>query len=244
MEAVPWDELAGKHLVVEEKLDGANSGISFSDDGGLLLQSRGHYLRGGPRERHFDLLKQWTACHSESLARVLGTRFVMYGEWLWAKHTIYYDALPHYFMEFDILDTETNAFLGTHERRALIAAGGASGIVHSVPVLREGRLNRLNELSDMIVASSFITPARRQNLELAARAAGVKPDNAFSHTDMDPAMEGLYIKWEEGGVVRGRYKYVRGSFTNSILEQETHWHDRPIIQNGLVPGGLERMFDQ
>jgi len=155
MEAVPWDELAGKHLVVEEKLDGANSGISFSDDGGLLLQSRGHYLRGGPRERHFDLLKQWTACHSESLARVLGTRFVMYGEWLWAKHTIYYDALPHYFMEFDILDTETNAFLGTHERRALIAAGGASGIVHSVPVLREGRLNRLNELSDMIVASSF-----------------------------------------------------------------------------------------
>jgi len=44
--------------------------------------------------------------------------------------------------------------------------------------------------------------------------------------------------------VKGRYKYVRSTFTNAILEQEMHWHDRPIIQNGLVPGALERMFSQ
>src|SRR5450432_2194466 len=44
----PFRTLAGKHLVIEEKMDGANSAISFDSDGRLLLQSRGHYLSGGP----------------------------------------------------------------------------------------------------------------------------------------------------------------------------------------------------
>ncbi|WP_018656286.1 RNA ligase family protein [Actinomadura flavalba] len=51
--AAPFAEIAGRHLVVEEKLDGANAGISFDAAGTLLLQSRGHYLAGGPRERQF-----------------------------------------------------------------------------------------------------------------------------------------------------------------------------------------------
>lgn len=55
--AIPFDELVGRHLVIEEKLDGANSAISFESDGMLLLQSRGHYLTGGAREAHFAPLK-------------------------------------------------------------------------------------------------------------------------------------------------------------------------------------------
>ena len=37
-------DLRGQYLVVEEKLDGANSAISFDEDGTLILQSRGHVL--------------------------------------------------------------------------------------------------------------------------------------------------------------------------------------------------------
>jgi hypothetical protein len=59
--AVPFTELAGRYLVVEEKLDGANAAISFGADGELLLQSRGHYLTGGPRERQFGPFKAWAA---------------------------------------------------------------------------------------------------------------------------------------------------------------------------------------
>ena len=76
----------------------------------------------------------------------------------------------------------------------------------------------------------------------AALDAGVVPAEAVSHTDMSPEMEGLYIKWEEDGVVKGRYKFVRESFTNAIMDQEQHWHDRPIIQNKLIAGAFERMF--
>ena len=63
---VPFSYIKGKHLVVEEKIDGANSAISFSEDGELLLQSRGHYLTGGYRERHYNLMKQWANIHQDA----------------------------------------------------------------------------------------------------------------------------------------------------------------------------------
>lgn len=76
---VPYRILAGAHLVVEEKLDGANTGISFSPAGELLLQSRGHYLAGGGRERQFGFVKTWAAAHAGWLLDRLGDRYVMYG---------------------------------------------------------------------------------------------------------------------------------------------------------------------
>jgi hypothetical protein len=127
-------ELEGLSLVIEEKLDGSNSGISFDDDGALVLQSRGHVLTGGPRERQFDLFKRWASSYRDSLWRILGNRYLMYGEWLYARHTIAYDELPHYFLEFDILDRETGAFLSTDRRHALLAGSP----VQSVPVLARG----------------------------------------------------------------------------------------------------------
>lgn len=243
MEAVPWEELQGKHLVVEEKMDGANCGISFSEDGELLLQSRGHYLRGGPREKHFALLKQWASARQDEFFDVLGTRYVMYGEWLFAKHTYFYDALPHYFMEFDVLDLQTNEFLCSTARDLLLTKGGSRpGLVTPVKIIAAGQFVHLNEMRTLIQRSNFITEDRFANLTEAALNAGVLPIEAVKHTDMDDRMEGLYVKWEQDGVVKGRYKFVRETFTNAIMDQETHWHDRPIIQNRLVDGGLERMF--
>lgn len=220
-------------------MDGANCGISFAEDGKLLLQSRGHYLRGGPRERHFDLLKQWAHCHEEAFFCALGSRYVMYGEWLYAKHTYFYDALPHYFMEFDVLDTETNEFLDTPRRQALLAGCP----VVPVLVLYNGPIASVGALAKMMSRSNFITDRRGEYLDTCACALKLDPKEVRGHTDMSPDMEGLYVKVEEAGIVTARYKYVRQSFTNSILDQDEHWHDRPIVANKLVDGAFERMFD-
>jgi hypothetical protein len=134
--------LAGLPLVIEEKLDGSNSGISFEEDGSLVLQSRGHVLTGGPRERQFDLFKRWAGTHREALWCILGDRYLMYGEWLYARHTIFYDELPHFFLEFDILDRATGEFLSTGRRQAMLAASP----VRSVPVLAEGPVTDWNAL--------------------------------------------------------------------------------------------------
>ncbi|ATU67114.1 RNA ligase family protein [Piscinibacter gummiphilus] len=110
--------LAGRHAVIEEKLDGANAGISFTSGGELLLQSRGHYLVGGGRERQFGPFKQWATAHEACLLERLEDRYVMYGEWLYAKHSVSYDQLPHWFCEFDIYDrVERNAARDTTLRQ-------------------------------------------------------------------------------------------------------------------------------
>jgi hypothetical protein len=141
LDAVAREVLEGMPVVVEEKLDGSNGGISFDERGTLVLQSRGHALTGGPRERQFDLLKRWASHHLTALRDILGRRYVMYGEWLYARHTIAYDRLPHFFLEFDIWDRETSEFLSTDARSALLAG---SPII-SVPVIAAGEITKLEE---------------------------------------------------------------------------------------------------
>jgi len=230
--AVPFAEVRGRHLVVEEKMDGANAGLSFTASGELLLQSRGHYLLGGPRERHFDLFKQWAHTHAETLYTALGARFVMYGEWLYAKHTCYYDALPHYFMEFDLYDRETETFLSTGRRAELLA-----GLpVVSVAVLWEGAPQRLRDLTDWVGPSRFKTRLWRERLLSAAAQAAVSEEQVLRETDREETMEGLYLKVEEEGQVVQRLKWVRPSFLSAILDSGSHWLARPIIHNQLAEG--------
>jgi len=44
---MPLSNLAGAPLIIEEKVDGANCGISFSAGGEPRLRSREHFLTGG-----------------------------------------------------------------------------------------------------------------------------------------------------------------------------------------------------
>src|SRR5262249_18453493 len=90
LECAPFADLQGKHIVVEEKLDGANAGVSFSQSGGLLLQSRGHFLDGGARERQFALFKTWGTTHQRGLGGLVAGRYVLYGEVLCCKHQVFF----------------------------------------------------------------------------------------------------------------------------------------------------------
>lgn len=69
-------------------MDGANCAISFQDKE-MYLQSRGHYLTGGAREKHFDLFKAFAAKYRNELYNLLREKYIMYGEWLYSKHTIF-----------------------------------------------------------------------------------------------------------------------------------------------------------
>jgi len=232
LEAVPFEQIANRHLVVEEKMDGANCGISFSQSGDLLLQSRGHFLTGGPREKHFTLFKQWAHTHTAALHERLGSRYVLFGEWLYAKHTVFYDALPHYLMEFDVLDTETSQFLSTPRRAELLERLP----VVPVRVLHEGKLKGIKELTRLLGPSAFITPDHIRHLREKCEEQGIDPARVLRETDRSTDMEGLYVKVEEDGVVTGRYKYIRPSFLTAVFAAEGHWLNRPIVPNLLREG--------
>lgn len=230
---VRFEEIRGKFVVLEEKVDGANCGVSFGENGKLMLQSRGHFLNGGYGERQFDLFKTWASCHQADLYEMLGTRYVMYGEWLYAKHTVYYDRLTHYFMEFDIFDKETKCFLSTAARRKLLLQ---CPFIVSVLVLFEGRLNSLEELVSWLGRSHFKSERYEQSLREQCEEQGLYWELVKRQTDMSDLMEGIYIKAEDDGLVTDRFKYVRSTFLNTILDSETHWLNRPVIPNQLAPG--------
>lgn len=221
-----FSHLNGRQLVVEEKLDGANSGLSFEEDGQLRLQSRGHYLDGGAREKHFALFKTWARVHQGLFWERLGSRYLMYGEWLYAKHTIFYDQLPHYFLEFDVWDRQEQYFLDTPGRGRLL-----EGLpVVSVPVLYSGPAPA--GLLD------WIGPSLYKSEQWWTRLQELAPDPVRACRETDPSVlsEGLYVKVEEDGQVRERFKFVRSSFLTTVLDSESHWLDRPILPNQLAPG--------
>lgn len=226
----PFSDIEGRHVVLEEKIDGANTAVSFTSDGELRLQSRGHFLTGGYRERHYNLLKQWGAVHKDRLYAVLGHRYVMYGEWMYAKHTIYYDLLPHYFMEFDVLDRETGKFLDTPSRHELLSPLP----VCSVPVLSSGIFKNMEEILSFLGDSLYISEDHIDHLREDAERLGLDADRVCRETDRSRTMEGIYIKVEENGEVVDRMKYVRASFLQTVEESQSHWLDRPIVPNRIT----------
>jgi len=230
---IPFSEIAGKTIVVEEKIDGANTGISFDDNGDLLLQSRGHYLVGGAREKHYNLFKEWANYHIDKLFDLLGSRYILYGEWMYAKHTIFYDALPHYFMEFDIYDREKQIFLDTPTRHEILK----DYPICSVPVIVTKAFNSIEELTSLITQSHYITDKHMDVLrEYCEKNPKCGPiEERMKETEHSTTMEGLYIKVEENGQIVRRLKFVRRGFVQAILNDSTsHWLARPIVPNQLA----------
>lgn len=224
---VPFAKILGKNIVIEEKIDGANCAISFNDKGELLIQSRGHYLVGGSRERDYALLKQWANEHAVELYLALGSRYVMYGEWMYIKHAIFYDTLPSYFMEFDIFDRTLDVFLDTDNRKKIT---DNLPFIRSVPVLAKGVFKTKKQILDYLSTSKYISENYRQNLLFCAQKSGVNINDNDIQTDR--TMEGLYIKIEENGTVTERVKYVRASYKQA-QQSQTDWFTSKHILNML-----------
>ncbi|KAA9001362.1 DNA ligase [Affinibrenneria salicis] len=227
----PLKALAGRYVVIEEKIDGANAGVSFSETAELLLQSRGHYLTGGARERQFNLFKRWATAHESRLFDRLEDRFVMYGEWAYSKHSVFYDRLPHYFNEFDLYDRRCGRFLSTARRHALLAGSP----VLSVPVLYAGPMpTRPALLWKLVFRSLAKSLVWRAAFEDSVRRHDLPPALSWRQTDRSDSSEGLYLKVEDEEQVLARYKLVRRDFVQTIQDSGSHHASRPVLPNRLA----------
>src|SRR3954467_11901777 len=141
--------IADPSLIVEEKIDGTNVGIHFTTRGRMVLQCRGHEITEGMHPQ-YDLFKQWTSVKRSVLEIMLSTRFILYGEWLYAKHSIHYRALPHFFFEFDIYDKDCEAFLDLDTRLAMLEGTG----ILTGPGIHRGAASEI-ELRTMIGPSAY-----------------------------------------------------------------------------------------
>lgn len=151
---VERDRFLDHNVIVEEKIDGANLGISFDSTGTIRAQNRGSLLQG-PMTGQWKILPDWLAIRSDRLFDVLMDRYFLFGEWCYAKHSIFYDQLPDWFVAFDVFDSQANRFVCRDVRDRLLA----SLELYVVPCLASGRLS-LAEITASLGQSHFgITPA-------------------------------------------------------------------------------------
>ncbi len=137
-----------KHeLVVEEKVDGANLGISFDESGNILAQNRGGYLQF-PYLGQWKKLSSWLSPKTDKLFEQLTDRYIIFGEWCYAQHSVIYDRLPDWFSGFDIFDMKDQMFFSCRRRDEMFRRLG----IVSVPFLARGYYS-LNELKGFLSKS-------------------------------------------------------------------------------------------
>ncbi|HAP42544.1 MAG: hypothetical protein A2087_13895 [Spirochaetes bacterium GWD1_61_31] len=124
-------------LVLEEKVDGANTGLSFSADGTIQVQNRGAYLTE-PYNGQYAKFGAWLAPRLDSLFDTLADRFILFGEWCYARHSLDYSALPDWFLAFDVYDRERAVFLDSAVRNDLTLAADCVPIAR----LERGRFGK------------------------------------------------------------------------------------------------------
>jgi hypothetical protein len=204
--------VADPSLIAEEKLDGGNCGLHFLSSGKMVLQCRGHEITAGMHPQ-WDLFKQWVQVKRPVLENMLGSQYILYGEWLYAKHSVHYRGLISYFFEFDIWDKDAQAFLDLESR--LILLEGTN--IQTVPVIHRGAAT-LEKLKSLIGVSAF--DSQFQN------PATGRTDNL---------MEGIYLRTEADGFVTGRAKLVRPEFVEKV-KQSPHWKEQAMVPNQLAAG--------
>ncbi|CAE6347854.1 unnamed protein product [Rhizoctonia solani] len=174
-------------VVITEKIDGANMGFSLSPSRELQVQNRSHYVNS-QYHIQFKQLDSWIASHRESLYAVLDRdpafpeRYVLYGEWMAATHSIGYTELGDLFYAFDLFDRATNTFASRKMLETVLAD--------------------TNILLTPIICICKAVPPNDALAEL------VRQDSRFYS---GPA-EGIYVKVETESVVRQRGKVVREDF--------------------------------
>ncbi len=130
---------------VSEKLDGANVGISYQQ-GSLILQKRGRFIKEGEHPQ-YGAFKDWAYRRYYLFSQLLEDT-VLFGEWLFAKHSIHYTRLPDYFFMFDVW--QNGIFLPIEERDSIAERLG----LYVPPTIYQGFLS-LNEIPPLIQQSHY-----------------------------------------------------------------------------------------
>lgn len=196
----------GGPLIVEEKIDGSNVGLSFDSNGVLQFQGKTRYFGTNTHPQH-HLFFDWGWQRRDALWDVLGDEAVLYGEWLVAKHTIKYTQLPDYFVGFDVYMKPTPEdpegwFWTADDRNALLEMLG----IAYVPRITVGGYSSLEEL--------------------LALAEG---PSAFG----SPVKEGVYLRLEAEGRLSLRAKYVRPEFRDEHAKGGRWWLNAVKERNAL-----------
>lgn len=152
-------EFLKREVIIEEKIDGANIGISISEDGSLRVQNRGQYI-DNQFFGQFSRLENWLSLRGQKFMSALPKNAILFGEWCAAVHTIFYDRLPDYFLLFDVYDVENAEFWSVARRDDL-----AENLeLKVVPKIFKGQVDKDKVLSLLLGSQSRFSSCPMEGL--------------------------------------------------------------------------------
>jgi len=169
-------------VVIQEKLDGTCVGLFFEDADSPVLLKRGGVI--GHREKdQYNVFRTWVQKRADSLRVLTTDRLVLFGEFLWQTHGLFYDRLPDFFIGYDLLDRTSGTFLSSRSVERKL-----HGVVALVPELWRGMVRTPEKLA-------------REIAEVATQpsAFGVRA-------------EGVYVRFEKDDQLVARAKYRNQGF--------------------------------
>ena len=190
------DSFINTEIVITEKIDGSN----------VCMESDNCYARSHssqPKHISFDAFK---AAHANIRHKLIdGTQY--FGEWVFAKHSIYYSRLPNYFLLFGIRAGDRWASWDDIEDLAQELD------VPTVPVLFRGSVSDYSALKEKILTL----------------ASGMS-------TYGDTEKEGLVIRVSAGFYDANFSTNIAKIVRANHIQTSDHWAKQSVIRNGLKHG--------
>lgn len=174
------------YTILEEKVDGGVCGIAWNGERHLAI-GKHSTIRPEDNSKKLYGLNSWIYENYEKIQKIpIG--WIIYGEWLRAKHSILYDLLEDYFVAFDIWDG--HRYLDLQSRSEFLYRLGFA----EIPVIYSGTNLKIEDILHI--------------------ADGIGVDNR-SRLSSSESMEGIIIKNYDKGLMG---KYVRREFLESMEE--------------------------
>lgn len=183
-----------RYLIVTEKLDGSN----------VCLQADGCFARSHvepPRHPSFDMFKAFHA----SVKHLIKPGFQIFGEWLYAKHSIRYTGLPNYFMVFGV----HNMAKHTWESWTSVDWWAQRLGVPTVPVLHE------------------TTPTT--DLEAVIRKFAAQKSSKYGGSER----EGFVVRWADSFADEEFETAVAKWVRKDHVQTPDHWKNQMVTRNRL-----------
>jgi len=209
-------------IILEEKVDGANLGISITEDFQILFQNRSHHVTTESATQ-WKQLDHWKSNHSTELFEILSPNLVLFGEWCYSKHSIHYTRLPDYFLAFDIYDKEKQKFYSVEARDKLLS----TTTIKTVPLVAKGKFTS-DQLSHLLRnRPSSLYDGPMEGIYLRVEADDNKSNNNNNNGNGNRNEKERYL------VQRG--KIVREDFLGAGDNDDVvHWSKRELIKNIVV----------
>ncbi len=188
------EHFVGKEIVLTEKVDGSNMRMTRE---ALTARSQS----GSPRHPSFDLAK---AVHAQ-VKNNIPEGVAVFGEYVYAKHSIEYDNLPGYFMVFGAQDTKTGKWWDWDSVGMLSEEVG----LPTVPVLFRGKVDSEAELASLVKT------------------------HGDAGSVLGKQREGVVLRLADGydDLSKGVAKWVRSDHVQS----DEHWTAKRVEKNKVAP---------